>query len=68
MAHLQARGVAIYLISGGFQSIIEGVADALNIPTSHIYANRFTFYYNGKCMSDLSFKVASPNGFFGCLK
>ena len=37
----------MYLISGGFQSIIEPVAEELNIPKGNIIANRFLFYYDG---------------------
>ncbi|XP_050414278.1 phosphoserine phosphatase [Patella vulgata] len=37
----------IYLVSGGFRSIIEPVACMLDIPTQNIYANRLKFYYNG---------------------
>ena len=44
---LQERKIAVYLISGGFQSIIEPVAEELNIPRENIYANRFLFYYDG---------------------
>ncbi|XP_041979198.1 phosphoserine phosphatase isoform X2 [Aricia agestis] len=45
---LQERGVAVYLVSGGFRSLIEPVAEILGVPKSHIYANRLKFYFNGK--------------------
>lgn len=45
---LQSRNVPIYLISGGFQSVIECAAEELEIPTSHIHANRLRFFMNGE--------------------
>lgn len=45
---LQERGVAIYLVSGGFRSLIEPVAEKLDIPLTNIYANRLKFYFNGE--------------------
>lgn len=48
MNRLHQRGVQVFLISGGFQSIVEHVAMQLNIPTSNVYANRLKFYFNGK--------------------
>ena len=44
---LQQRGVAVYLLSGGFHSIIETVAEQLNIPSTNIKANKLKFFYNG---------------------
>ncbi|XP_037302845.1 phosphoserine phosphatase-like [Manduca sexta] len=44
---LHERGVIVYLVSGGFRSLIEPVAERLNIPPSNIYANRLKFYFNG---------------------
>ncbi|CAN8016131.1 unnamed protein product, partial [Ixodes persulcatus] len=48
VAQLQSRGVAVYLVSGGFRSIIESVADELGIPRKNIYANQIKFYFNGE--------------------
>ncbi|XP_059052005.1 phosphoserine phosphatase [Achroia grisella] len=45
---LQDRGVIVYLVSGGFRSLIEPVAEKLGIPSSHIFANRLKFYFNGE--------------------
>ncbi|CAG9786880.1 unnamed protein product [Diatraea saccharalis] len=45
---LHERGVAVYLVSGGFRSLIEPVAELLNIPPSNIFANRLKFYFNGE--------------------
>ncbi|XP_065289803.1 phosphoserine phosphatase isoform X1 [Dermacentor albipictus] len=48
VAQLQSRGVAVYLVSGGFRSIIEGVADEIGIPRKNIFANQIKFYFNGE--------------------
>ncbi|KAK9497027.1 hypothetical protein O3M35_012819 [Rhynocoris fuscipes] len=44
---LHSRGVAVYLISGGFRSIISPVALKLNIPLENVYANKMKFFFNG---------------------
>ncbi|PIO35879.1 hypothetical protein AB205_0214930, partial [Aquarana catesbeiana] len=44
---LHQRNVQVFLISGGFQSIVEHVAAELEIPLSNVYANRLKFYFNG---------------------
>uniref|UniRef100_A0A8B9EPN6 Phosphoserine phosphatase n=3 Tax=Galloanserae TaxID=1549675 RepID=A0A8B9EPN6_ANSCY len=45
---LHQRGVQVFLVSGGFQSIVEHVALQLNIPTANVFANRLKFYFNGE--------------------
>ena len=45
---LQERGTAVYLVSGGFRSIINPIADMLNIPRDHVYAN--TIVYKVCCL------------------
>lgn len=45
---LHERGVIVYLVSGGFRSLIEPVAVKLGIPISNIYANRLKFFFNGE--------------------
>lgn len=44
---MQKDGKEIYLISGGFYSLIEPLAIELKIPVKNIYANRLMFYYDG---------------------
>lgn len=44
---LHARNVAVYLVSGGFQQLIEPIADSLNIPKENIYANYIFFNEKG---------------------
>ncbi|XP_038220649.1 phosphoserine phosphatase isoform X2 [Zerene cesonia] len=45
---LQDKGVVVYLVSGGFRSLIEPVADKLSIPRSNVFANRLKFFFNGE--------------------
>ncbi|OQR68943.1 phosphoserine phosphatase-like [Tropilaelaps mercedesae] len=47
VGQLHARNTAVYLVSGGFQSIIAPVATELSIPHENIYANQLKFYFNG---------------------
>ncbi|KAK8378026.1 hypothetical protein O3P69_018750 [Scylla paramamosain] len=44
---LQERGVDVYLVSGGFRSLIAPVAKLLNIPLENIFANRLKFFFDG---------------------
>ncbi|XP_071082259.1 uncharacterized protein [Haliotis cracherodii] len=45
---LRQKGRTVYLVSGGFRSIIEPAADLLSIPAENIYANKLKFYYTGE--------------------
>ncbi|CAH2222731.1 phosphoserine phosphatase [Pelobates cultripes] len=45
---LHQRNVQVFLISGGFRSIVEHVATKLDIPLGNVYANRLKFYFNGE--------------------
>ncbi|XP_073415047.1 phosphoserine phosphatase [Dendrobates tinctorius] len=44
---LHQRSVQVFLISGGFRSIVEHVAAEMDIPLTNVYANRLKFYFNG---------------------
>ncbi|ELU16863.1 hypothetical protein CAPTEDRAFT_159753 [Capitella teleta] len=44
---LQDRNVDVYLISGGFVSIITPVANELKIPLTNLIANKLFFYHDG---------------------
>ncbi|XP_011825661.1 PREDICTED: phosphoserine phosphatase-like [Mandrillus leucophaeus] len=44
VSRLQERNVQLFLISGGFRSIVEHVASKLNIPGTNVFANRLKFY------------------------
>ncbi|XP_037782108.1 phosphoserine phosphatase-like [Penaeus monodon] len=45
---LHAHDVDVYLVSGGFRSLIAPVAKMLNIPLENIFANRLKFFYDGE--------------------
>lgn len=45
---LQQRRVPVYLVTGGFLSYCETVAEALDVPKQNIFANKLLFYYNGE--------------------
>ncbi|XP_065831336.1 phosphoserine phosphatase-like [Oscarella lobularis] len=47
VALLRERGVDVYLVSGGFESLIAPMAKRLNIPKENIFANRLRFFFNG---------------------
>ena len=48
---LHTRGVAVYLVSGGFHQMIEPLALALRIPPSRVYANTLVFdKESGACL------------------
>ena len=40
---LAARGVKVFLVSGGFRQIIEPLAEELGIPVAHVFANNLLF-------------------------
>jgi phosphoserine phosphatase len=45
---LHKQGSVVYLVSGGFQNMIEPIALALHIPQHNIYANEILFDATGK--------------------
>lgn len=47
IARLHQLGRDVYLISGGFDVIIQPAAEILNIPLENIFANSIKFYYDG---------------------
>ncbi|XP_069767541.1 phosphoserine phosphatase [Narcine bancroftii] len=47
IVRLQQRNVQVFLISGGFRSIVEHVAARINIPLTNVYANILKFHLNG---------------------
>ena len=44
---LQAKGAAVFLVSGGFRAIINPIADLLSIPRTHVFANTILFDSEG---------------------
>lgn len=53
VSSLSKRGIPVYLVSGGFQSILVPVAEQLGLPVENIIANRIKFYYNGKIFTSI---------------
>lgn len=47
IGYLKAEGKQVFLISGGFDALIEPVATELNIPMTNVYANKLLFKENG---------------------
>lgn len=45
---LKAKGIPVFLVSGGFKEIINEVAKDLELPLENIYANRIIFDENGQ--------------------
>lgn len=44
---LHERKIPVYLITGGFHSIVDPVAEELNIPLKNVFANRLLFNNDG---------------------
>ena len=65
VALLQGRDVSIYLISGGFDVLIEPVADLLRIPRDHIFANSIFFDSDGNYGGFDTTRPTSRTGRFG---
>lgn len=59
---LRKNRTEIFLISGGFDCLIEPVADALQIPLCNLYANRLLFNYNGSYAAFDTAQVTSRSG------
>lgn len=45
--YLKAENKKIYLISGGFHSLIDPIARELRIPINNLFANKLLFDFNG---------------------
>ena len=60
---LQARNIAIFLISGGFRELILPVADELGIPRENIFANRFVYQADESLQDKDGFPVIRVHGF-----
>jgi len=44
---LKHKGVPVYLVSGGFETLVEAVAERLDIPHSRVYANKLLYDAHG---------------------
>jgi phosphoserine phosphatase len=58
VARLQASGVAVYLISGGFRQLIAPIQQQLDIPAGHVFANTI-LYDDGTAASLLHLRSAT---------
>jgi phosphoserine phosphatase len=45
--HLKSKHIPIYLVTGGFDCLIEPIAKDVGIPMDHVFANKLMFYFNG---------------------
>ena len=45
---LKAKNIKVFLVSGGFRQIIHPLAESLDIPISHVFANNLLFDDSGK--------------------
>lgn len=59
---LRRNSAEIYLISGGFDCLIEPVADALEIPLCNLFANKLFFHFNGSYAGFDTNQVTSKSG------
>lgn len=55
VTRLRDTNKTVYLITGGFDCLIEPVADELGIPLDHMFANRLFFNFNGEFTQNLYF-------------
>eukprot|EP01035_Chromulina_nebulosa_P019938 gene19938-25903_t len=59
---LQAKGVHVYLVSGGFRQMIYPIAKVVAVPHHRIYANNILFHSNGDYESFDSNELTSKDG------
>lgn len=59
VAALRTRGVAVYLISGGFRELIRPLAKLLGLPMANVYANRMNWQFDDD--SGTPVKCAHPH-------
>lgn len=62
MEHLKSMNKKIYLISGGFDCLIEPVAADLRIPLTNLFANKLLFDYKGEYASFDTSQLTSRSG------
>lgn len=59
---LRQNSAEIYLVSGGFDCLIEPVADALEVPLCNLFANKLYFHFNGSYAGFDTSQVTSKSG------
>lgn len=70
---LRARGQQVFLVSGGFRQIIHPLAQSLDIPLTHVFANTITHDVSVLAQSSMNYvwlgtathgATATPGGHF----
>lgn len=61
--HLRDANKSVYLITGGFDCLIEPIANELNIPLENMFANKLFFHFNGKYIFRLAAFIYLAHGF-----
>jgi len=59
---LHERRIPVYLITGGFHSIVDPIGEQLNIPLENIFANRLIFNSDGSYSSFDEDEMTSDSG------
>ena len=59
---LHERQIAVYLITGGFHSIVDPVAEQLNIPLTNVFANQLLFNSDGSYVGFDEDEMTSDSG------
>lgn len=59
---LRRRGQEVFLVSGGFRSIINPIAEMLNIPLPHVYANTILYNEDGSYSGFDAEELTSQSG------
>lgn len=62
VAALHRRGTDVYLVSGGFRSLIIPIANYLKIPAGRVYANELLFDKNGEYIGFDEEELTSDSG------
>lgn len=63
MAYLKSHNKKIYLISGGFHSLIDPVAEQLGIARTNVFANKLLFDFTGNyCTFDVNQPTSRSGG------
>uniref|UniRef100_A0A8C4N3F7 Phosphoserine phosphatase n=1 Tax=Eptatretus burgeri TaxID=7764 RepID=A0A8C4N3F7_EPTBU len=62
VSFLQLRGVQVFLISGGFNQLVDPVALELGIPLENVYSNRLLFGKDGEYIGFDKSQLTSDSG------
>lgn len=45
--HLKSQNTKVFLVTGGFDCLIEPIAKEIGIPMENVFANKLMFFFNG---------------------